>query len=187
MSQVSVHNFPSLEGAIFQVRTVELGGKPWFVARDVLSALGVVLTTGTGLPVSVTNFLKPLAADEKVQVRKSEGGYENLFIRAGQYRAHLVSESGLYKLVMRSDKPQARAFQDWVTRTVLPAIRKDGAYVMGEEKVATGEMAEEELLAKAFGILQKKVERLTQEKAALQHRVDQTEAAADIDIMMAHQ
>jgi len=32
---------------------------------------------------------------------------------------------------MRSDKPEARAFQDWVTRDVLPAIRKDGAYVMG--------------------------------------------------------
>ena len=51
-----------------------------------------------------------------------------------------------------------------MTRDVLPAIRKDGAYVMGEEKVATGEMAEEELLAKAFGILQKKIERLTQEQ-----------------------
>ncbi len=43
-----------------------------------------------------------------------------------------VSESGLYKLIMRSDKPAARAFQDWVTRDVLPAIRKDGGYIMGE-------------------------------------------------------
>lgn len=50
----------------------------------------------------------------------------------------LISESGLYKLIMRSDKPQARAFQEWVTRHVLPAIRKDGAYVMGEEKVVSG-------------------------------------------------
>jgi hypothetical protein len=50
-----------------------------------------------------------------------------------------VSESGLYKLIMRSDKPEAKDFQDWVTRVVLPAIRKDGGYVMGEEKVATGE------------------------------------------------
>jgi prophage antirepressor-like protein len=38
-----------------------------------------------------------------------------------------VSESGLYKLVMRSNKPEAREFQNWVTREVLPAIRKDGA------------------------------------------------------------
>ncbi len=40
---------------------------------------------------------------------------------------NLVSESGLYKLIMRSDKPQARAFQDWVTKEVLPSIRKTGA------------------------------------------------------------
>ena len=54
----------------------------------------------------------------------------------------IVSESGLYKLIMRSDKPIARYFQDWVTREVLPAVRKDGAYIMGEEKVRTGEMSE---------------------------------------------
>ncbi len=43
---------------------------------------------------------------------------------------------------MRSDKHRARPFQDWVTREVLPAVRKDGAYLMGEEKVRTGEMSE---------------------------------------------
>jgi|GEM_PF-6970342 Prophage antirepressor len=52
--------------------------------------------------------------------------------------SYIISESGLYKLVMRSDKPEAREFQDWVTREVLPAIRKDGMYVAGEEKVKTG-------------------------------------------------
>ena len=41
-----------------------------------------------------------------------------------------VSESGLYKLIMRSDKPEAKAFQDWVTREVLPSIRKNGGYIM---------------------------------------------------------
>ncbi len=45
----------------------------------------------------------------------------------------LLSESGLYKIIMRSDKPIARPFQDWVAREDLPAIRKDGAYIMGEE------------------------------------------------------
>ena len=46
----------------------------------------------------------------------------------------IVSESGLYKLTMRSDKAQARQFQDWVTRVVLPSIRKHGGYVAGQEK-----------------------------------------------------
>ncbi|MCC5778602.1 hypothetical protein H7H48_06035 [Nitratireductor sp. B36] len=49
----------------------------------------------------------------------------------------VISESGLYKLVMRSDKPEARGYQDWMTMTVLPAIRKDGGYIAGEEFVAT--------------------------------------------------
>jgi prophage antirepressor-like protein len=45
----------------------------------------------------------------------------------------LVTEAGLYRLVMKSRKPEAEAFQEWVTGTVLPAIRKDGAYIKGEE------------------------------------------------------
>lgn len=45
---------------------------------------------------------------------------------------------------MRSDKPSAAAFQDWIAEVVLPAIRKGGMYVKGEEKVATGEMSLEE-------------------------------------------
>ncbi|HEV7880371.1 MAG TPA: BRO family protein, partial [Bradyrhizobium sp.] len=40
----------------------------------------------------------------------------------------LVSESGFYRLIFRSDKPEARVFQDWVARVVLPAIRRDGVY-----------------------------------------------------------
>lgn len=56
-----------------------------------------------------------------------------------------VSEAGLYSMVMRSDKPEAQAFRDWVTGTVLPAIRKDGGYIKDEEKVATGDMSEDEL------------------------------------------
>lgn len=50
----------------------------------------------------------------------------------------IISESGLYKLILRAHphvNPAAKAFQNWVTKEVLPAIRKDGAYVMGEEKV----------------------------------------------------
>lgn len=68
--------------------------------------------------------------DEKRTLTRNEGW------TGKGHSGNLISESGLYKLVMRSDKPAAREFQDWVTRTVLPAIRKDGMYVMGEENVA---------------------------------------------------
>ena len=80
---------------------------------------------------------------------------------------------------MRSDKPEARQFQDWVTRIVLPAIRKDGAYHMGEEKVATGELSEDEFLLRAFEMLKRKADRLHTEKLEAEARAVVAEAKQD--------
>jgi prophage antirepressor-like protein len=137
MSNIITHNFAGMD-TTFPVRIVELDGQPWFVATDIRQVLGI--TQGG------TNF-KHLGADE---VRRIPSG---LITGKGMSTASLISESGLYKLIMRSDKPQARLFQDWVTRDVLPAIRKDGAYIMGEEKVASGEMSEDEFVLKAMRCL----------------------------------
>lgn len=132
------------------IRVVTLDGHPWFVAADLAAALAV-----SNIRREVG---KNLADDEK----------RNMKLHNSRGRANVViSESGLYKLTMRSDKPEAKAFQDWVTRDVLPAIRKDGGYVMGEEKVATGEMSEDELVEKALLIMAKKIERLSKENAAM--------------------
>lgn len=150
MSKVQLFNFGSND-----IRVVELDGQPWFVANDVLYSFGL-----------------PLKSHGYAVQRLDEAESRLYRIQTSGRTQRLVSESGLYKLVMRSDKPQAKVFQDWVTKVVLPAIRKDGAYVMGEEQVATGEMSEDELVLKAFGIMQRKLERLTAEKAALQLKVD---------------
>ncbi|WP_209418637.1 BRO family protein [Brucella sp. NBRC 12951] len=106
---------------------VTIEDQPWFVGSDVLQTL-YGRTSGMG------NLYNPLQDGEKTKVKRVHLG-----MNPGR-DAMLISESGLYKLIMRSDKPQACPFQDWVTRDVLPAIRKDGAYIMGEEKVASGEM-----------------------------------------------
>lgn len=103
------------------VRVVEIDGQPWFVASDVCAVLGIV---------NVSDACSKLGQDENRSQRLSGGRYGRPSL--------LISESGLYKLIMRSDKPEARKFQDWVTREVLPAIRKDGMYVAGEEKLKTG-------------------------------------------------
>ena len=97
---------------------------------------------------------------------------------SGGDKVILISESGLYKLVLRSDKPEARVFQDWVTSEVLPALRKDGVYVVGEEKVKTGEMSEDEFLLRAFDILKKKAERLSLELAEARKEIDFVTVAA---------
>lgn len=140
-----------------QIRVVEIDGNPWFIATDVRKVLGV--------SQAGSNFTF-LAEDEVMRIPR---GFSS---GKGGGTANILSESGLYKFALRSNKQAAKPFQDWVTKVVLPAIRKDGAYVMGEEKVATGEMSEDELVLKAFGIMQRKLERLTAEKAALQHKVD---------------
>lgn len=143
------------------IRTVQIDGKPWLVAIDVLRTLGHSTKPEQG----AAPYLKALDADEK-QTAKLNTLESSKGKRRGNPTLALISESGFYKLTMRAQRknPQARAFQDWVTKTVLPAIRKDGAYVMGEEKLASGEMSEDEFVLKAMTIMQRKIERLTSER-----------------------
>lgn len=105
MSNLTTFNFNSND-----LRVVELEGEPWFVAKDVCDVIGIA---------NPSNALRGMDDTERARF--------NLGLR-GLGNANIISESGLYKLVLRSDKPQARPFQDWVTKTVLPAIRKDGGY-----------------------------------------------------------
>lgn len=120
--QVQLFNFRSN-----QIRVVMIDGEPWFVATDVCRVLGL-----TNPAVAVI----PIGADEQSKFSLGSGR-----------PAIVLTESGLYRLIMRSDKPQAKPFQDWVTKDVLPAIRKDGAYVMGDRqslvkrKTFTGKMS----------------------------------------------
>lgn len=94
---------------------------PWFVAADVCRVLGLSNTTQT---------IRQLDASQRSTLNRIEGGM------AGGAAINLISESGLYKLIMRSDKPEAKRFQDWVTKEVLPSIRKTGAYVTGQPSLA---------------------------------------------------
>jgi len=120
------------------VRVMEMDGEPWFVAMDASRLLYGEASKGS-------MAYKALPASEKSKVNRValEG-------RGGKPLV-LISESGLYKLVMRSDKPEAKTFQDWVTREVLPSIRKNGGYIAGQEKVATGEMSAAELARSVVG------------------------------------
>ncbi|MCG7494715.1 BRO family protein [Thalassobius sp. Cn5-15] len=129
---VSTFNFSG-----FDLRCFDSEGEPWFFVPEICRVLGMTLISGT------TQWTKSLSANEKHHITKKE---HPDFFSGSCWHAILVSESGLYRMVMRSNKPEAKEFQDWVTRDVLPAIRKDGGYVENEEKVATGEMDEDELI-----------------------------------------
>lgn len=97
-----------------EVRTVVIDGKPWFVAADVCAALGYQNTSKA--------IGDHLDADERasasVPTPNAPLGVPT----------NIINESGLYALVLRSRKPEARKFAKWVTAEVLPAIRKTGSY-----------------------------------------------------------
>ncbi|MCE1235671.1 MAG: BRO family protein [Hyphomicrobiales bacterium] len=105
--------------------------QPWFVARDVCA---ILFGTGRDRVAGVAQRLQSLDVAEKVVLKRDRLVSIKLVDanQVGSATLTLISESGLYKLVMRSDKPQAKEFQNWITKVVLPAIRKDGGYVLGE-------------------------------------------------------
>ncbi|GAB4575984.1 MAG: hypothetical protein Tsb008_18360 [Rhodothalassiaceae bacterium] len=102
-----------------------LDGEPWFAAADVCRALFSDYNEAAG----AHHYTQRLRADEKRAAYRRDPRTNGFFKdTSGGGRLLLISESGMYKLVMRSNKPEAAEFQDWVTREVLPAIRKSGGY-----------------------------------------------------------
>lgn len=95
------------------IRTVTLDGEPWFVAKDVCDVLGIA---------DNTTATRDLEADELTRI---------VCVSGGQHREmNAVNESGLYALIFKSRKPEAKAFRRWVTSEVLPTLRKTGKYGM---------------------------------------------------------
>ena len=94
-----------------ELRTTVVGDEPWFVAADICRVLGLS---------NPTMALRTLDEDEKgLSQIETPGGVQNMAV---------VNESGLYTLIVRSDKPNAKTFRRWVTSEVLPTIRKTGTY-----------------------------------------------------------
>jgi hypothetical protein len=93
------------------VRIVMIDGDPWFVARDLCEALNLRDTSKACARLDV---------DEKL--------IRTLVVSGQNREVVIISESGMYRLVFRSRKPEAQAFRKWVTSEVLPSIRKTGRY-----------------------------------------------------------
>lgn len=128
------------------VRVTVKNGEPWFVTRDACRVLGLS---------NVTEATRGLDGDELSSVVLNSGGQNR--------EMTTVSESGLYSLIFRSRKPEAKKFRKWVTSVVLPAIRKDGGYIAGEENIdKMDELAQTELTLKVMTMLNNKVGRLQQ-------------------------
>ncbi len=117
-----------------QVRAVRSeSGEPWFVAKDVCDALGIRTDTVRAI----------LDADEVRETNPNSIGV------AGGRKPLVVSEAGLYSLILRSRKPEAHVFKRWVTHEVLPALRRDGGYMVARDETPEQTMARAVLLAQA--------------------------------------
>lgn len=99
-----------------EVRTIEVNGEPWFVLADVCKILGLTNPTMVASNIDSDDL-------SSTEVIDSLGRTQT---------ARSVNESGLYTVVFLSRKPEAKDFQRWVTKVVLPTIRKTGSYSINE-------------------------------------------------------
>lgn len=125
MNDIQIFNNPEFG----EIRTIDQNGEPWFVGKDVATALGYVDAFGA---------IKKHVDEEDKLVCQIDS--------AGQKRdTTLINESGLYSLTMNSKLESAKKFKRWVTSEVLPSIRKNGGYLAGQDQLTP-----EELMAKAL-------------------------------------
>lgn len=125
MNEIQTFNNPEF-GTVRAVRGDD--DEPMFVAKDVCAALSIAPTAASRLD-----------EDEKgLRLTQTPGGEQNVL---------LVTEPGFYRLVLKSRKPEAKAFQRWVTHEVLPALRRDGGYMVARDETPEQTMARAVLLA----------------------------------------
>lgn len=142
-----------------QVRTIQKDGETWWVLKDVCGILGISKYRDTA---------SRLDEDERGSVRVDTPG--------GEQEMTVVNESGLYNVILRSDKPEAKPFRKWVTAEVLPSIRKTGGY--GRQDAALLKLTEHvgKLTEMVVGLYEdKRKEERTLPRAAKQLALDGTE------------
>lgn len=114
-----MENLISLEYHGKPVRCIQKEGAPWWVLSDVCKVLSVKNSR------DVSNRLDP---DEK--------GVDQIYTPGGNQKVTVINESGLYNVLLRSDKPEAKPFKRWVTHEVLPQIRQTGRYEPKPEQLS---------------------------------------------------
>lgn len=150
------------------VRTVLRDGEPWFVANDVLRVLAVS---------NSKDALRTLDNDEK-------SGVDIIDPHGRKQNTNCISEAGLYSIILRSRKPEAKAFKRWITHEVVPAIRKHGGYLT-PEAIEKAIMSPDFLIRLATTLKeeQEKNRELAQENAQLTKRIE--EMTPDVELAQA--
>lgn len=132
MNEITVYDNPNFG----KMRTVTINGEPWFVAADVCRVLEI------GNP---SQALVNLDDDEKMILTNNEGHSGQ---RGGAQMMNIINEPALYSIILRSRKPEAKAFKRWITHEVIPSIRKTGYYGKNPNMVTI----DRETLGKIVGV-----------------------------------
>lgn len=150
------------------VRTVEMNGEPWFVLKDVCVVLGL----GT-----VSKVVDRLDADEK--------GMNQIHTPGGMQDVTVINESGLYNVILRSDKQEAKPFRKWVTSEVLPSIRKNGGYIAGQEQLTPSELMAKALLVanKTLAEREARISELKVQNAIMQPKAEYFDELVDRNLL----
>lgn len=133
------------------LRTIEKDGEVWWVLRDVCNVLGIVKTD---------KVAQRLDDDEK--------GASLVSTPSGQQNMTVVNEPGLYKVILRSDKPDAKNLMRWVTHEVLPSIRQTGSYSIQAMSPAQLIAAQAQLLVD----MERRMDEMQGHAKALEEKVD---------------
>lgn len=146
-----------------EIRTVVINDVPWFVGKDVATALGYARPNDA------------ISAHCKGTVKRrilTEGGEQEMLV---------INESDLYRLVFKSCLPSAELFTDWVTSEVLPSIRKTGGYIVGQDSLSEDALIEKALqvVARRMEERERQMKQLEAEKAQVEAKVVELQPKAD--------
>lgn len=129
-----------------KVRTLEINNNPYFVGNDVAICLGY------SYPKDAIRDNVDKEDKNLIQLSDIQEGEQTPPPHMKGTKTIVINESGLYSLVFSSKLPSAKSFKRWVTKDVLPSIRKTGGYIIHKE----GD-TDEDLLARAFLVAQNKI------------------------------
>ena len=147
-TEIEIHSFENKN-----VRIIGTFQDPWFTVKDICTILDLS---------NVTTTLKNIPEKWK--------GMRKISSSSGDQDMLVVNESGLYKLIMRSTKPIAEKFQEWVCEEVLPSIRKKGEFVLQEYKQKLEE--KQRLLDRQQGLLDEKQNVVVKQQSLLEEKDD---------------
>lgn len=165
MNEMIIFNNPQFG----DIRMMDINGETWFVGKDVASILGY------------KNPRQAIATN----VDEDDKGVHGMDTPSGRQEMTIINESGLYALVLNSKLKTARDFKNWVTKDVLPAIRRNGGYVNGQN-----DMTPQELMAAALLMAQKtiadrdaRISTLTVENQIMAPKADYFDALVDRNLL----